>query len=165
MTLLLFLTACPVPEPKDTGETDTDTDTDGDTDTDADTDTDTDTDADADADTDADTDTDTDTDLVFVVRDVVVSMTDPTGPHVLSATCPGDDTIDVEDVHFADGCCPEWAEVALEVDGEVVTATYTLGPDPCDCYTGLTLTYTIANVPSGDWTVRQGDAEAGCTIP
>jgi hypothetical protein len=39
-----------------------------------------------------------------------------------------------------------------------IEPTYNLYDDFCDCYTGLSLSYTLSCVPQGTWEVVQGDA-------
>jgi hypothetical protein len=98
------------------------------------------------------------------VSDIALSYANPTAPHVLRATS-GAGTISVEDIHFADGCCPEVSVYAVaSMRSAIVEATYSRTDDLCDCYTGLALSYTLSCVPAGTWELRQGDASATVTV-
>ena len=153
--------------------TDSDADTDGDTDADADGDTDADTDGDGDTDADTDGDSDSDSDVdcgqdgicELVVEGIGTVSVNPSTPHSLVLT-GGPGSIAVEDIHVADGCCPTPTGTAT-ADARTlqVFPIYDLSADPCDCYTGLTVTYVLREVPAGTWTVVSTDASAVVTVP
>ena len=176
-TLLLLLAglalpACGDKSSEDTGDdaeadADTDADSDSDTDSDSDSDTDTDTDSDTDTDTDADTDVDADTDA-----DADPSVTNPGAecgvgdPEALTLVANGAGTVDVVHDSFDQGCCPDSLAVTISADREtqVMTASYTLGTDECDCVCLLDASYTISGLSAGDWELNAGSVSGTVTV-
>jgi hypothetical protein len=167
MSLLLaaLLLGCPPPvlaeDDSPPPESDTDTDSDADSDTDSDADADSDTDADADGDSDTDSDADTDVSVVDPQVDCGESTVEALGTTVSGGS------VGVDHAAFADGCCPAFLRVNLDVDREaqVVAATYELGEDPCDCICKLDASYTIEGLPSGTWSIEAGSLAASATVP
>jgi len=69
--------------------------------------------------------------------------------------------VEVVDHHFADGCCPTVTVTAVASQRtSAIEPAYSVTDDLCDCYTGLTLSYTLSCVPAGTWELRQGGATA-----
>lgn len=100
------------------------------------------------------------------VTDIVLGVANPSDPHTIRATVGGDGSVAVEDYHLADGCCPTVAVTAwLDPGTSLVTPVYALTDDFCDCYTGLSLQYTISGLPSGTYTLGSADAETTFTVP
>lgn len=169
MTLLPLLTllACPPAEPADSGaDTDSAADS-GDTDSAADTDSGADTDSAADSgvDTGAAPDCGEDGFCELVVTSVTLGYADPTDAHAITATPSGAYAIDVVDHHFADGCCPDASVVAVaSLRNNRIEVSYSLTRDDCDCYTGLSLSYTLSGVPSGTFELAQGGATTTVTV-
>jgi len=104
--------------------------------------------------------------------DADVQVTDPTancgsaGAEELQLSSPSASEVDVVHISFAEGCCPEYLLVSTEVDEDAmeITATYELGPDPCDCICMLDATYSLENVPTGTWTIQAGAASESIEI-
>jgi hypothetical protein len=84
----------------------------------------------------------------------------------LSTPSTSDHEIDVVHLSAADGCCPEYLDVTatLDEDGGLIAATYTLGPDPCECICSLDFSYTLHEVPSGTWTVQSGSQSGSIVV-
>jgi hypothetical protein len=78
------------------------------------------------------------------------------------ATEPG--TIAVTHIDYALGCCPEEVDVDVAVSGQVLTVSYTLVNDYCECACMLDVSYDIVDVPAGDWTIEAGETGATATV-
>lgn len=145
ITSIVLLLGCPPPvlEPTDSEPTEGDTDTD------------------SDADSDTDSDADTDAEAVNEEVDCGESSVE-----ILSTVVSGGG-IGVLHSAFAEGCCPAFLQVDLDVDHEamVVGTSYTLGEDPCDCICKLDASYRIEGLPSGTWTVEAGSLSGTAVIP
>ena len=101
----------------------------------------------------------------LVVTGLTISNVNPSTPHTISAV-GGPGRIAVVDEHMADGCCPDAAATAtLSLRTGTITPDYALTNDVCDCFTGLTLSYTLESVPSGTWTIAHGGASTSVTVP
>jgi hypothetical protein len=92
--------------------------------------------------------------------------TDPGEALVAAADGPG--RIAVTHTDAVTGCCP--AEVLVDVvagPDATLTVSYTLVDDLCDCAREIDVSYDIAGVTAGDWTVAAGDsgATAAVTVP
>jgi hypothetical protein len=101
----------------------------------------------------------------LLVTDVSLGGADPTDPHTLTATASGAHTVAVVDHHFADGCCPDASVAAVaSLRNNRIDVSYALTDDPCDCFTGLTLTYTLSGVPSGTFELAAGGVSTTVTV-
>lgn len=82
----------------------------------------------------------------------------------LAAAPTGPGAVAVVHDDYAVGCCPDGVTVAVVAKDQVLTVSYTVGPDPCDCVCGLDLTYDLVGVPAGDWTLVAGPSGASTLV-
>ncbi len=109
----------------------------------------------------------------------------PSGDHIrvrnfVQADCAGDSgsvteslvaspgseayTIDVEHDALGATCCVSLAAKAEASEG-TINVTYTESGTPCDCMCRYDVTYSLENVPSGDWTVDGGNVSDDVSVP
>ena len=81
---------------------------------------------------------------------------------VATAADPG--TIDVTHLDYLLGCCPQSVEVDVTASEGTLTVDYTLVDDFCECACMLDVTYTIARVPAGEWTLVAAPSGATTTV-
>jgi hypothetical protein len=55
-------------------------------------------------------------------------------------------------------------DIAVDTDAKVIAATYVIVSDPCDCTCSLTADWTLADVPSGTWTISESDRSVCCEV-
>lgn len=99
----------------------------------------------------------------FAVDIALLGCGEPDTTEALTATAEPA-RIDVSHVDFASGCCPDDVAIDVATDdaARVLTVTYTVLGDDCDCVCGLDVEYAIDEVPSGTWTVAAGTS--GLTV-
>ena len=73
-------------------------------------------------------------------------------------------TVAVEHNALGATCCVTLAAAATAADG-TINVTYTEGGTPCDCMCRYDVTYTLGNVPSGDWIVDGGSVTDDVSVP
>ena len=84
------------------------------------------------------------------------------GPSVLTATPVGGGRLDVLHTAVKEGCCPTLeAEAELDLYTGQITANLNFLDDVCDCICMLDVSYTLTEVPAGEWTLWS----EGTTIP
>ena len=73
-------------------------------------------------------------------------------------------TIDVEHTGVLASCCASWSVETTVGDG-TIDVVYVESVDDCDCDCSWTMTYAIAGLSSGEWTVHANGDEATVTVP
>lgn len=73
-------------------------------------------------------------------------------------------TVDVAHDAVSGTCCVSLAASATAADG-TINVTYTESGTPCDCMCRYDVTYTLGNVPSGDWSVAAGGVSDAVSVP
>lgn len=89
-----------------------------------------------------------------------LSPADSGDPHTLTTTVIGDD-VNVVEVAYGPGCCPT-LEVTATADPTACTlvAYVVTLADDCDCVGTVNPSYTLNDLPLGEWTLTSGDASA-----
>lgn len=73
-------------------------------------------------------------------------------------------TVDVAHDAVSATCCVQLAAAAEAADG-TIAVTYSESGEPCDCMCRYDVSYTLGNVPAGDWSISaEGDA-ASVSVP
>lgn len=82
----------------------------------------------------------------------------------LTATSTVPNRIDVVHSDFIGGCCPGAVRVDVAASGSTLTVDYALVNDLCECYCELDVSYSLVEVPSGNWTVVATPSGASATV-
>jgi hypothetical protein len=99
------------------------------------------------------------------VSAIAIAECDEGGSPRLDAALASADSISVTHDNFEGNCC---ADFTIEVSAGVGTLdmVYTDSGDPCDCLCSYDMTYTLINVPSGDYVVSAGGGVSdNVTVP
>jgi hypothetical protein len=72
--------------------------------------------------------------------------------------------IDVTESGFETSCCL-MLEPSVVVEGMTLNVSYTESGDPCDCICYYTITYTLAGLAPGTWTVVSGPQSVDVDVP